>query len=150
LSLDNPNVNLVAFVNVKGAIGTATSKRLILPGFFFQARGQQPFVNQEKRETPVDMQYGDRTIDLVTYHFPTGLSVEGTPQETKNSWKGHAVFGTVIRTAPDQIVVQRSLAVGFALAKPEEYQDLRDFYQKIAAADQQQIVLANTPAAKGN
>ena len=38
----------------------------------------------------------------------------------------------------------------FTFAKPEEYQDLRGFYQKIAAADQQQLVLTRTPVAKGN
>jgi hypothetical protein len=38
----------------------------------------------------------------------------------------------------------------FALAKAEEYQDLRGFYQKIATANQQQLVLAKAAAAKGN
>jgi hypothetical protein len=46
----------------------------------------------------------------------------------------------------------RTLARVFTLAKPEEYQDLRGFYQKVAAADQQQIVLSATATAavKGN
>jgi hypothetical protein len=39
---------------------------------------------------------------------------------------------------------------GFTFAKAEEYQDLRGFYQKVAAADQQQLVLTSAPAAKGN
>ena len=52
---------------------------------------------------------------------------------------------------PGQIVVARSLARAFSEAKPEEYQDLRGFYQKVAAADQQQMVLTAAPAAaKGN
>jgi hypothetical protein len=43
------------------------------------------------------------------------------------------------------------LARAFTLAKPLEYQDLRGFYQKVAAADQQQLVLTAAPqAGKGN
>jgi hypothetical protein len=42
------------------------------------------------------------------------------------------------------------LSRAFTIAKPEEYQDLRAFYQKVAAADQQELVLTRAPAAKGN
>jgi hypothetical protein len=42
------------------------------------------------------------------------------------------------------------MARAFTFAKPEEYQDLRAFYQKIAAADQQQLVLTAAQVAKGN
>jgi hypothetical protein len=44
----------------------------------------------------------------------------------------------------------RTLARAFSYAKPAEYQDLRGFYLKVAAADQQQLVLARNPTAKGN
>jgi hypothetical protein len=36
------------------------------------------------------------------------------------------------------------------VATPEEYQDLRGFYQKVATADQQQLVLTRDPDGKGN
>ena len=42
------------------------------------------------------------------------------------------------------------LTRAFALAKPEEYQDLRAFYQKVAAADQAQLVLSLDSPAKSN
>jgi len=70
LGLDDPEVNLVAIVNVHGNLGAATSKRLLLPGFFFQTRGSHPFVNQEKRIEPVDMHYGDQVTDQIVYHLP--------------------------------------------------------------------------------
>ena len=62
LGLDDPDSNLMAMVKVHGTLGTATSKRLLLPGFFFEARGHTPFVSQEKRLEPVDMHYGDREM----------------------------------------------------------------------------------------
>jgi hypothetical protein len=149
--LENPDVNLIAFVKISGTLGVATSKRLLLPGFFFETRGSHPFVSQEKRLEPVDMQYADTVSDQITYHLPTGFSVEGAPQETKIPWEGHANFHSKSVTGPGTITIARVLMRGFAIAKPEEYQDLRGFYQKIAAADQAQLVLTKTaPAEKGN
>jgi len=45
------------------------------------------------------------------------------------------------------------MVIGFTQAKPEEYQDLRTFFQKVASTNQQQLVLTTASAAspaKGN
>jgi hypothetical protein len=147
LGLDDPNVNLIAVINAKGTIGAATSKRLMLPAFFFETRGKQPFVAQEKRTQPVDMQYGNIVTDQVTYHLPAGFTVEGAPQDNKIAWPQHAMLTVKSVSAPGQITIAHALASAFTFAKPEEYQDLRGFYQKIAAADQAQLVLSKSPAA---
>lgn len=150
LGLDDPDVNLIAAIKVQGTFGSATAKRLLLPGFFFEARSHRPFVDEEKRLEPVDMHYGDQVSDQVVYHLPPGLSVEGAPQDAKTPWEGHAVLVTKSKTDPGQIAIARILSRAFTVAKPEEYQNLRDFYKKVAAADQQQLVLAASPASKGN
>lgn len=149
--LDDPDINLMAVIKFQGNLGTATSKRLMLPAFFLETRGAHPFVEQEKRVTPVDMHYGDSVVDQVTYHLPAGYTVEGAPEDANLSWPQHAVFGTKTVIAPGQVTVVRKFYRGFTFAKPEEYQELRGFYQKVAAADQAQLVLTNAPAApKGN
>jgi len=149
LGLDDPDVNLMAVVKAEGTLGTATSKRLLLPGFFFQTRGGHPFVNDDKRLEPVDMHYADQVSDQVTYHFPPTFTVEGAPQTAQISWAGHAVFGAKTVPASGQITVARQLFRAFTFVKAADYKDLHDFYQKLAAADQQQLVLTRTPAAKG-
>ena len=101
----------------------------------------------------VDMHYGEKVTDQITYHLPPGLSVEGAPQDANNAWAGHAAYVVKTVPAPGQITIVRSFARAFTLAKPSEYQDLRGFYQKVAAADQQQLILtasAPAPAPKGN
>ena len=153
LALDNAEANLIAVIKVSGRMGTATAKRLLLPGQFFVARGHTPFVAQEKRLTPVDMHYASVVNDQVTYKLPEGFSVEGAPQERTLPWTAHAVYVAESAVTPGQVIVARRLAQAFDQAKPEEYQDLRGFYQKVAAADQQQLVLIKAPAAaaeKGN
>jgi hypothetical protein len=150
LGLDDPDVNLIAAIKVQGILGSATAKRLLLPGFFFEARGRHPFVDEEKRLESVDMHYGDQTTDQVVYHLPPGLSVEGAPQDAKIPWEGHAVLVTKSKTDPGQVAIARILSRAFTLAKPEEYQDLRGFYRKVTSSDQQQLVLTRATPAKGN
>ncbi|MGD0546344.1 MAG: hypothetical protein ABR991_00775 [Terracidiphilus sp.] len=151
-ALDQPDQKLLADVSVKGTPGTATSKRLMLPAFFFETRGDvHPFVAEEKRLEPVDMHYGEIVTDQITYHLPDGFTVEGAPQDTKLTWPGQAVFVAKSVSSPGQIILARSLARAFTFVKPDEYQDLRGFYQKVAAADQAPLVLTAAPAAaKGN
>ena len=150
LGLDDPDVNLMAVVNVQGTLGVATSKRLMLPAFFFETRAHHPFVDQEKRLEPVDMHYGDQITDHVVYDLPLGLAVEGAPQDAKILWEGHALLIAKTKTTSGQVTIDRQLSRAFTIANPEEYQDLRGFYRKVAAADQQQLVLTASPSAKGN
>lgn len=150
LGLDNPDVNLMAMVKVSGTLGAATSKRLLLPGFFFESRGHVDFVDEAKRQTPVDMRYAARVVDQVTYRLPAGFTVEGAPKDGHVSWLHHADLGVKTVQSPGQIIVARQLARGFSALKADEYQDLRGFYQRVAANDQQALVLMAAQGAKGN
>jgi len=150
LSQDDPDASLMAVVKAKGTLGSSTAKRLLLPDAFFETRGSHPFVDQEKRIEPVDMHYAELIDDDVTYHLLPGMTVEGAPQDVKVPWEGHAVLTFKTETDGSDVTITRQLARAFTLAKPEEYQNLRAFYQKVAAADQQQLVLTVSPAAKGN
>lgn len=149
-AMADPGANLVATVNISGTLGTATGKRLMLPGFFFETRWSVPFVNEEKRIEPVDMHYGERVTDQITYRFPAGVTVEGAPQDANISWPSHALFVAKSQAQASQITVAQTFTRAFTLAKPEEYPDLRGFYQKVAAADQAQIVLDIAPSGKSN
>jgi hypothetical protein len=150
LGLDNPDVNLIALINLKGVLGTATSKRLLLPGFLFETRGSHPFVEDAKRVEAVDMHYGEKTTDQIAYHLPDGYAVEGAPQDANIPWERSAIFATRTKVAAGQVTVARELLRGFTLAMPDQYPGLRDFYQKMAAEDQQQLVLSAPITTKGN
>ncbi len=145
LALDQPDQDLMAIAKVNGTLGSTTAKRILLPGLFFETRSKTPFVSEEKRQTPVDMHYANRVVNDVTYHLPAGLTVEGAPPDASISWKGHANFVLKSTTDPSQIEIANVLARGFTSVKPVEYEDLRGFYQKVAAAEQAQLVLKITP-----
>ena len=150
VGLDNPAVTLAAVIQAKGMLGTASAKRLLLPGFFFDTRTRQPFVDEETRQEPVDMHFSEIVNDQVVYRLPAGLTIEGAPQDAKISWPAHAILSVSTEQTPSQITINRSLARAFTFALKDQYQDLRSFYQKVAASDEQQLVLAASPAPKGN
>ena len=150
IGLDDPNAPLIAVCTIKGSMGTTTAKRLMIPGFFMESRAHRPFVDEEKRQTPVDMRYGELISDQVTYHLPAGLTVESAPQNSNTLWKDHAVFKVVTKSTPGQIVIARSLARAFTFAKPEEYKELRNFFGTVATTDQAQLILTTMPPVKGN
>ena len=101
--------------------------------------------------TAVDMRFPEMIQDDVTYHLPDTFTVESSPTETKLPWAGHAFLQIKSTANKNDIEVVRAFIRGFALLEPKDYPALRDFYQKVTTADQQQLVLtAAAPAAQGN
>jgi hypothetical protein len=138
-------------IKVNGALATATGKRYFLPGQFFESRGKHPFVAEDKRTIPVDVLYARMETDQVSYRLPPGLNVESAPQAADASWPDHALLKIASVAREDSVVVARTLAYNFTVLDPNDYAGLHDFYQKVATADQQQLVLTHAAvAAKGN
>jgi hypothetical protein len=148
--LDTSDGYIQVGVKVSGQLGNATGKRLLVPGFFFSTGAHTQFVAEEKREAAIDLHYAEQIIDDVIYHLPAGFTVESAPQPAQLPWPNHAAM--VVKTAPGPgvIDIKHIFARAFILLDPKEYPALRDYYQKIAANDQQQLVLTQAPAAAGN
>jgi hypothetical protein len=150
-NLDKPNADLNATATVKGALGATTGKRILLPGSFFTTREDSAFIEQPNRQQPVDMHYAMQVKDGVLYHLPAGFALETTTGPTASvPWPGVASFVMKSTTNGNDLTVMTSMARAFTFLEPDEYGQLRDFYQKVAAADQQQLVLHATEAPKGN
>jgi len=149
LGLDDYEKNLVGILNVTGNIGAAAGKHFFLPGPFFESRAKHPFVAQEKRTIPVDVHFPMTEQDDITYHLPPGFNLEEIPRDASTAWPNHALLK--IHFAKDKadgsVTVSRTLAYNFTLLDPKEYPNLHDFYQKVATADQQQLVLTRTTTA---
>ena len=150
LGLDDYSSNLIGIVKVSGNMGSVTGKRFFLPGLFFESRAKHPFVTEDKRLIPIDVHYPKLVQDEVTYHLPPGYEVEGTPQATSLSWPDHAALKIGAHASGGNVAVQRAMAYNYTLLDQSDYAALHDFYQKVATADQQQLVLVRSAvAAKG-
>jgi hypothetical protein len=150
LALPDYGSYLIAFINISGNMGTATGKRVFLPGLFFEAHASHPFVSQDKRTMLIDVHYPKGDVDEVTYHLPAEFSVETAPQTAAISWPAHAVLKVGAKMSGNDVTVTRNAAFNFSILPATDYGDLHDFYQKVAIADQQQLVLTRTQVAKGN
>ncbi len=152
LAMSDPYSNLMAVVNVRpDPIGTATGKRLISAPVSSLKLGAAFHLSTSDKRSGAGRHAlrQSRDFDDITYHLPDGMAVEGAPQDTNIPWSGHALLIAKSVTQPGQITIGQTLSVAFTIAKPEEYQDLRGFYQKVAAAYQAQLVLTASPAAAG-
>jgi Domain of Unknown Function with PDB structure (DUF3857)/Transglutaminase-like superfamily len=150
IALPDYNSNLLATVDVTGTAGTMTGKHFFLPGLFFEAQARHPFVAQDKRTTLVDVHYPKMERDEVTYHLPAGFIADTAPLTADISWPQHAVLKVNAQVSGNDVIVTRSAAFNFSVLPSKDYGDLHDFYQKVATADQQQLVLTHEVAAKGN
>ncbi len=139
-----------AVVKVSGQLGNATGKRLLLPGFFFSTGAHTQFVAEEKRATAVDLHYAEQAIDDAVYHLPAGFTVESAPQPAQLPWPDHAALVVKVASTPGTIDIKHIFARAFVLLDPKEYPALRDYYQKVAASDEQQLVLAPGTSPTGN
>ncbi|HTW60320.1 MAG TPA: DUF3857 domain-containing protein [Terracidiphilus sp.] len=150
VSLDDYESRMMAVFRVSGTMGSPEGKYFILPGLFFESRAKVPFVAQSSRTTPIDLHFPMMETDEVDYTLPPGYTVESSPEFPDLTWPRYAVMRIDSGTGNGELTVKRMFARDFAFLGPESYSDLRGFYQKVAAADQQQIVLTRAAAQKGN
>lgn len=131
--------------DIKGAIGSSTGKRLLVAGSLFEGNSKPKFP-EEKRELPVDMRYPSTTQDAVRLMLPPTLVLESAPAATNAEIKASAAFDTKVVTTPSSITLYRNLSVGRTAFFTDTYAELRAFYGKIEAKDQETVVLTRATA----
>lgn len=146
-NLTTPDAPLAAEATVSGPLGSIAGKRILLPAAFFDDAETRSFVSEANRQAPVDMNYAAQIKDGVLYHLPAGYSLEAAPPAATIPWAGHAIYLLKAEPNPNGLNVGAALSRAFTFIEPTDYAQLHDFYQKVAAASQQQIVLTS---AKGN
>jgi hypothetical protein len=147
LAMDDLKSPLVGVVKVSGQLGTSTGKRSFVPGLFFEVNSMHPFVALDARITPIDVEYPLTVEDEVVYKLPAGYAMEGAGPAANVTWPGYAAMRIVPEVHGDAVKVTRTLQYNFTMLDPKTYPELHGFYQKVATADQQQIVLTAIPAA---
>jgi Domain of Unknown Function with PDB structure (DUF3857)/Transglutaminase-like superfamily len=150
--LDDPSGELAAYASVTGSAGSVTGKRILLPASFFMTGEDRTFISQPNRQLPVDMHFAAQVKDGVLYHLPAGYTLEAALPPSSVPWPDHAVYQLKATSGANGVTVVDTLARAFTFVQPDEYPALRNFYQKVSAADQQQLVFSATaaPATGGN
>jgi len=139
--LDDPDKQLVAVVPVTGSLADHAGKNIVLPRLFFDTKETDPFPADMDRVLPVDMHYPAQDQEQITYVFPTGYGLETTPADATWKWEEYAAYQMRSKADASSITTARLLARGFTLLDASEYGKLRDFYDKVATTDRQELVL---------
>jgi hypothetical protein len=138
---------LVVNYQIKGAIGSATGKRLLIPADIFEASTKPTFPNA-KRDIPVYFSFALIHQDAVRIKFPPNFTIESLPASDKTSFQKFALYSLNSESTPNSLTIRRDYFLGEIYYKTEEYPELRGFYSKMENKDQETVVLTTAPATK--
>ncbi len=130
---------------------TNAGKRLLVPAFLFQLKQNQAFAHSQ-RKYPVYFPYPFTDTDAVIMKVPAGFTLESVPQP-EDAKLPYARYQNVSNFDGLQLVTQRQLAFNAIYLPVEKYTELKAFFGKVQAGDEQQAVLhagGTTNAQKGN
>jgi transglutaminase-like putative cysteine protease len=140
LGLNDFDTNLMCMLKVTGSMGTATAKRVFLPGTFFEANSH-PLFALDKRTMPIDLDYPEARRDTVSIKLPAAWEIESLPTDAEFTFPQNALYQAKFTRDPGEVKSSRLLVVGNSIFKPEDYTQLKDFYQKVNAKDKEPAVL---------
>ncbi|MCK9207222.1 MAG: DUF3857 domain-containing protein [Salinivirgaceae bacterium] len=104
-------------------------------------RSDNPF-KLEKRDYPVDYSFPHSTTHMVTFAIPDGFVVENLPETKKMILPERtASFMYLVQQTGNTIVVVSKFDINKVTFLPEEYADLKEFYNHVIAAQAKQIIL---------
>ncbi|MFP5234698.1 MAG: DUF3857 domain-containing protein [Acidobacteriota bacterium] len=144
--LDDTSKQLLAVIPVSGTLAGQTKGKIALPRFFFESREANPFPAEGDRTLPIDMRYPAQDQEQITYQTPAGFTLESKPQDAVLRFSQDAGYEARTRVASNAVTNARVLARAFTFLSPKDYAQLHDFYQKVVATDQQQLVLGSSQA----
>jgi hypothetical protein len=129
---------------------TLAGKRLLIPAFLFQLKQNQAFAHSQ-RKYPVYFPYPFTDNDVVTMKVPQGFTLESVPQP-EDAKLPYARYQNVSNFDGLQLVTQRQFAFNAIFLPLDKYSELKSFFGKVQAGDEQQAVLhgGNVSAQKGN
>lgn len=142
---------LVARFNVEVPnYASLAGKRLLIPAFLFQSKQNQAFAHGE-RKYPLYFPYPFTENDTVMLQVPSGLTPESIPQKA-DAQLPFARYQNVSNFDGIKFVSQRQLAFNGIFFPVEKYSELKTFFGKVQAGDEQQAVLhgGSTSAQKSN
>jgi hypothetical protein len=101
---------------------------------------EEEVFRQQERKFPVYFPFAFAENDRIIITLPAGTVVESFPQRQSENI-GYAAYQSASQSDGRQLVMQRQLRVNGIFFRPDQYSDLKGFFGKVRAGDEQQIVL---------
>jgi hypothetical protein len=123
---------------------TVATNRMLVPVTPFRASQVQNF-QSAARVNPIYLPYPYQEQDDISLKLPPGYRVEAMPRGEKTP-KSLVEFDLVAHLNVSTVQVNRQLVVDAYSFLVTAYPSLRTFFQSVASADEQQVVLTNALA----
>jgi hypothetical protein len=155
VKLDNvPNwkdveADLSAEFQVSASLASNAGKRILMPAHVFHF-GQKAMFPHSERVNGIYLYYPSRETDEIVLTIPAGMIAESIPQ--KDTVKlDYAMYMAEYTGRGNTITVVRDMANNGIVFGREQYGEIKGFYDKVKADDEQQIILrSNGNVAAGN
>lgn len=123
---------------------TQAGSRMFVPIYIFKSNIPQ-LANEEKRRFPICLdQYAYAETDTVQLELPQGYELE-TPLQPVSLNEPYGNYTTQVSYQNNQLIWIRHLQLPAKTFKPEDYNAIRAFYQKINQVDAAKVVLKKQP-----
>ena len=117
---------------------SAAGKRFLVPAYLFQAKQKDTFQHAQ-RKYPVYFPYAFAEIDKIFMKLPAGYSLENAPP-IQQADLPYARYENFSQLAGTQLVTQRALLLNGIFFDVGKYAELKDFFSKVQAGDEEQAV----------
>jgi len=131
---------LVAQFHVTSSLAASAGKRWVVPVHLFQIN-QKPLFASAQRTNPVYFYYPTREIDEVHITLPPNVEVESLPSNEAERLE-YALYKTDHkRESSNQVFARRELVMAGIVFPVDRYKEVKGFYDKAKAGDDQPVIL---------
>jgi hypothetical protein len=131
---------LTAEFKISSPAAISAGRRWLIAPHIFEVNNKVAFPSTQ-RTNSIYFDYPSREIDEVHLVLPPNTEVESLPPNDLVKLD-YAVYQTLQKQeAPNTIFSRRDIVIGGLLFPVTEYKAIKDFYDKVKAGDDQQIVL---------
>lgn len=136
---DDTEPHLATEFKISAPMAVGAGKRLLVPVHIFQINNK-PVFSSSDRVNPIYFWYLTRELDEVHIALPSVLEVESLPANDTQKLD-YAYYATSQKQeTPNTIVARRDLIMGGMAFPVGEYKNLKGFFDKVKAGDDQQMI----------
>jgi len=144
---DDTEPHLATEFKVSSPLAVGAGKRLLVPVHIFQVN-EKPVFSSSNRTNPIYLWYLTRQIDEVHIALPPSIELESLP--ANDSVKlDYALYSTTQKQeSSNSIMARRDLIMGGMAFPTNMYKEIKNFYDKVKAADDEQMILKGSAHAE--
>jgi len=136
---DETEKPMVAQFKISCPAAVSAGKKVVMATHIFQS-GEKPMFSAAQRINPVYLYYPSRQIDDIQITLPPSMDVDSLPAPRKIQLD-YAMYTAEDKKQGNVIVTQRDLAMAGMAFPVAEYGNVKGFYEKVKAGDDDQVIL---------